>query len=937
MDYKQTLNLPKTEFPMQGKLPEREPATLVRWQEHDLYGALQKARAESPAFILHDGPPYANGNIHIGHAVNKVLKDIINKSKLSEGFRVPYVPGWDCHGLPIEIQVEKELGRPGEKVSAQAFRNACRAYAEGQIAGQRQDFERLGIIGDWEKPYLTMHFTAEANILRELGRLTVKGQVVRGAKPVHWCVDCGSALAEAEVEYQERSDPSIDVAFGVADAADLHQRLGLAESAEASVVIWTTTPWTLPANQAVALHPEYTYVLLRADERHLILAADLAESTLARYGHPEAEVLAEFAGAVLEGLQLRHPFLDREVPVILGQHVTLEAGTGCVHTAPAHGVDDYEAARRYHLPVDSPLLGNGRFKDDLPLGLGGITVQEANERVPTLLRERNALLHFEKIRHSYPHCWRHKTPLLFRATPQWFISMSANGLREKAIDAIDATRWIPDWGKERIAGMVNQRPDWCISRQRAWGVPVALFSCAQCGEPLRDADTFERIAQAVEAGGVDAWFNQPDSDFLPADAHCSSCGHAHFHKVTDILDVWFDSGSTHAFVLEQRPELHSPADLYLEGSDQHRGWFQSSLLESVASRGRAPYKAVLTHGFTVDGEGRKMSKSVGNVIAPQAIIDRYGADILRLWVASEDYRSEIPISDTILKQLGDSYRRIRNTARYMLGNTHDFNPATDALPTAELLEMDRWMLARTALLQEEIRAAYSEYQFLRVQQRLHHFCSVDLGGLYLDVLKDRLYTTPAASRARRSAQTVLWQMLEAMVVWMAPILSFTAEEIWHEMGDRPSPSVFFAQYPKITPAVDSEALDVRWERLSRLRDAVNATLEPLRQEKKIGSGLDAEIALYANTDWHEFLVPVGEELRFFLLSSACALHLYGERPEGCSDIIPGIAIQVWPSDAQKCARCWHRRPDMSRHPEHPNICDRCVENLALPGETREFC
>ena len=937
MDYKQTLNLPKTEFPMQGKLPEREPATLARWQEHNLYGTLQKARAESPTFILHDGPPYANGNIHIGHAVNKVLKDIINKSKLSEGFRVPYVPGWDCHGLPIEIQVEKKLGRPGEKVSAQAFRNACRAYAESQIAGQRQDFERLGIIGDWEKPYLTMHFTAEANILRELGRLTVKGQVVRGAKPVHWCVDCGSALAEAEVEYQDRSDPSIDVAFVVADAADLSQRLGLAEPAEASVAIWTTTPWTLPANQAVALHPEYTYVLLRADKRHLILAADLTESTLARYGHPEAEVLAEFAGAVLEGLQLRHPFLDREVPVILGQHVTLEAGTGCVHTAPAHGVDDYEAARRYHLPVDSPLLGNGRFKEDLPLGLGGITVQEANERVPALLRERNALLHFEKIRHSYPHCWRHKTPLLFRATPQWFISMSANDLREKAIEAIDATRWIPDWGKDRIAGMVNQRPDWCISRQRAWGVPVALFSCAQCGEPLRDTNTFERVAQAVETGGVDAWFNQPDSDFLAADAHCGNCGHEHFHKVTDILDVWFDSGATHAFVLEQRPELHSPADLYLEGSDQHRGWFQSSLLESVASRGRAPYKAVLTHGFTVDGEGRKMSKSVGNVIAPQTIIDRYGADILRLWVASEDYRSEIPISDTILKQLGDSYRRIRNTARYMLGNTHDFNPATDALPTAELLEMDRWMLARTALLQEEIRAAYSEYQFLRVQQRLHHFCSVDLGGLYLDVLKDRLYTTPAASRARRSAQTVLWQMLEAMVVWMAPILSFTAEEIWNEMGNRPSPSVFFAQYPKITLPADSEALNVRWERLSQLRDAVNATLEPLRQEKKIGSGLDAEIALYANSDWHEFLVTLGEELRFFLLSSACTLHPYGERPEGCSDIIPGIAIQVRPSDAQKCARCWHRRPDMGRQPEYPDICDRCVENLTLPGEIREFC
>ncbi len=937
MDYKQTLHLPRTDFPMQGKLPEREPAILAHWQEHDLYGALQKARAECPVFILHDGPPYANGKIHIGHAVNKVLKDIINKSKLSEGYRVPYVPGWDCHGLPIEIQVEKELGRPGERVSAQAFRNACRTYAEGQIIAQRQDFERLGLLGDWDKPYLTMHFQAEASILRELGRLTVNGQVVRGAKPVHWCVDCGSALAEAEVEYQDRTSPSMDVAFAVANPADLRQRLGLTTTVTAEVVIWTTTPWTLPANQAVALHPEYTYRLLRAGHRHLILAAALAETALARYGHPEEAILAEFPGAALEGLLLQHPFLERRVPVILGQHVTLETGTGCVHTAPAHGVDDYEAARHYRLPMDSPLLGSGRLKDDLPLGLGGLTVREADERVPALLRERGVLLHVEKIRHSYPHCWRHKTPLLFRATPQWFISMSNHHLRQRATEAIDATRWIPEWGKERIAGMIAQRPDWCISRQRAWGVPVALFSCAECGEPLRDADTFERIAQAVEAGGVDAWFNQPDQDFLPANARCGACGHDHFHKVTDILDVWFDSGCTHAFVLEQRPELHSPADLYLEGSDQHRGWFQSSLLESVASRGRAPYKAVLTHGFTVDGEGRKMSKSIGNVIAPQAIIDRHGADLLRLWVASEDYRGEIPISEAILKQLGDGYRRIRNTARYMLGNTNDFNPASDALSSAELLEMDRWMLARTALLQEEIRADYAEYQFLRVQQRLHHFCSVELGGLYLDVLKDRLYTTPQASRARRSAQTVLRQMLEAMVVWMAPILSFTAEEIWTEMGGRAAPSVFFAQYPEIAPPADSDALMTHWGRLGQLRDAVNAALEPLRQEKRIGSGLDARITLYADNDWQNFLAPRAEELRFLLLSSDCILRPYAERPEGCDEAFPGIVIQAASSDARKCVRCWHRRPDVGVHPAHPEICGRCVKNLTLPGETRECC
>lgn len=940
MDYKQTLNLPQTDFPMQGKLPEREPATLVRWQEHDLYQSLQRARSAAAVFILHDGPPYANGQIHIGHAVNKILKDMINKSKLSEGFRVPYVPGWDCHGLPIEIQVEKELGRPGEKVSAQEFRNACRQYAESQIQGQRQDFERLGILGDWQNPYLTMHFTAEANILRELGRLTVNGQVLRGAKPVHWCVNCGSALAEAEVEYQDRTDPSIDVAFAIVDQADFQQKLGLPVPLQASVAIWTTTPWTLPANQAVAVNPEYRYVLLRSGHQHILVAAELAESTLARYGEGEqreAAILAEVSGSALEGLLLQHPFLERQVPVILGQHVTLEAGTGCVHTAPAHGVDDYEAGRRYHLPSDSPLQDNGRLRDDLPHGLGGLNIREANERIIELLREQNALLHFEKIRHSYPHCWRHKTPLLFRATPQWFISMQANNLREHALSAIDATHWIPEWGKERIAGMIRQRPDWCISRQRAWGVPVALFSCAQCGEPLRDADTFERIARAVENNGVDAWFNQPDSDFLPADARCSACGHTHFLKGTDILDVWFDSGSTHAFVLEQRPELHSPADLYLEGSDQHRGWFQSSLLESVASRGRAPYKAVLTHGFTVDGDGHKMSKSVGNVIAPQSIIDRYGADILRLWVASADYRNEIPMSDAIVKQQGDSYRRIRNTARYILGNSHDFDPEKDAIPVPELLEMDRWMLAKTVLLQEEIRSDYEEYQFLRVQQKLHHFCSVDLGGLYLDVLKDRLYTSPAASRARRSAQTVLSHILEAMTVWMAPILSFTAEEIWQEMPKRPSSSVFFAKYPQLPMPEDAESRNARWGRLSQLRDAVNASLELLRQEKKIGSGLDAELQLYVNQDWQTFLQPLGEELRYFLMTSACSVQAYSEHPAGSEDSLSGVIIQVQPSTAKKCARCWHRRADVGQHAEHPEICGRCVTNLDLPGENREFC
>ena len=937
MDYKNSLNLPQTDFPMQGKLPSREPEFLARWQGMDLYGRLQKERATAPSYILHDGPPYANGKIHIGHAVNKILKDIINKSRLLEGMRVPYVPGWDCHGLPIEVQVEKEFGRPGEKLSAAAFRQACRAYAESQIAGQRTDFERLGVLGDWEHPYLTMHYQAEADILRELGRLTVQGFVYRGAKPVHWCVDCGSALAEAEVEYQERNDPAIDVAFLAADLPRWQERLQLAPEIVPEVIIWTTTPWTLPANQAVAVHPDYTYVLVHEHGRWFILAAELAELALARYGRPPVETVATFTGRQLEGLTLQHPWEERQVPIVLGEHVTLDTGTGCVHTAPAHGVDDYLLGLQYRLPTDSPVLGSGHYRADLGSGLGGLSMQEANVRIPELLHELGRLVHQEKIHHSYPHCWRHKTPLLFRATPQWFIRMDEGGLRQQALAAIETTRWIPEWGRERIQQMVAQRPDWCISRQRSWGVPVALFACRRCGEPLRDAALFERIAALVEAEGVEAWYRHPDSDFLRGDEHCALCGHDQFDKVTDILDVWFDSGSTHAFVLDRRPELRSPADLYLEGSDQHRGWFQSSLLESVASRGRAPYLAVLTHGFTVDAEGRKMSKSLGNVIAPQEIIDRYGADILRLWVASEDYRGEIPISEDILARLGDSYRRIRNTARFILGNNHDFLPSRDALAADELLEMDRWMLARLGKLQAEIRAAYQEFHFVKVAQGLHQFCNLDLGGLYLDVLKDRLYTTPARSRARRSAQTVLQHILESMVRWMAPILSFTAEDIWQHMPERPSESVLLATFVDLPEIPDAAALELRWQRLRSLREAVNAQMEPLRRDKSIGSGLDARVRIEAHGDWFTILQGLAQELRFFLLCSDLELQEVDIAPVVQEGVPAGLRISVAPDTDRKCARCWHRRPDVGQHAEHPELCGRCIRNLSDEGETREFC
>ncbi len=939
MDYKATLNLPKTDFPMHGKLPEREPQTLARWEEMQVYYRLLESRQAAPVFILHDGPPYANGRIHIGHAVNKILKDIINKSRLAGGYRVPYVPGWDCHGLPIEIQVEKEVGRPGEKISAQAFRNACRAYADSQVASQKQDFMRLGILGDWDNPYLTMHFQAEADILRELGRLVVSGQVYRGAKPVHWCVDCGSALAEAEVEYQDRTDPAIDVAFAVANPEDLAGRLGLSSPLSADVAIWTTTPWTLPANQAVAVHPEYLYVLVAAGSQHLILAETLAESALARYGHQPATPLACFAGRVLEGMLLRHPFEDRSVPVILGEHVTVEAGTGCVHTAPAHGVEDYQIGRHYHLPVETPLLGSGRYQEGLGHGLGGLDTQEANQRIPALLHTLGRLVHMEKLSHSYPHCWRHKTPLLFRATPQWFISMEDGGLRQKALTAIESTRWIPEWGRERIRQMVEQRPDWCISRQRAWGVPVAIFACTQCGEPLRDPAVFARVALAVEESGVDAWFSAPEEQFLGSgDRCCSQCGHPEFAKVTDILDVWFDSGSTHAFVLERRAELSSPADLYLEGSDQHRGWFQSSLLESVGTRNRAPYRTVLTHGFTVDGAGRKMSKSLGNVIAPQEIIDRFGADILRLWVASEDYRGEIPISDSILQRLGDSYRRIRNTARYILGNTYDFDAERHALPAGQLLELDRWMLLRTATVQNQVQDAYQEYQFHRVVQILHNFCAVDLGGLYLEVLKDRLYTLPAGSRARRSAQTVLHRILEAMLVWMAPILSFTAEEIWQHLPGRSAHSVFFSLYPEFPAIAGAGTLEDRWQRLALLREGINGRLEVLRQEKLIGTALDASIRIHADQNWRDFLSPLSEELRFYLLCSGLEITPLETADSASEEILPGLRVTAEPAGAPKCIRCWHRRRDIGGHSSHPGLCGRCVENLETAGgENREYC
>ena len=776
-DYKHTLNLPATKFPMKAGLPNREPLTLKRWQELDLYQKMRDNAKGRPLFILHDGPPYANGEIHIGHAVNKILKDIILKSKTFSGFDTPYVPGWDCHGLPIELNVEKKIGKPGVKVTANEFRKACRVYAQKQVNGQRESFKRLGIQAEWDNPYLTMDFSYEADIIRTLADIVKQGHLHKGVKPVHWCVDCGSALAEAEVEHEDKTSPAIDVRFNVMDTSAFEQACGATGQGTISVPIWTTTPWTLPANQAVSMNPEYDYVLLQCGDERLLLAEDLYQSALERYGMT-GEIISRCKGAVLEGLLLQHPFYDKQVPIILGDHVTADAGTGAVHTAPGHGQDDFTVGLKYQLEVYNPVAANGCFLPDTEL-FAGQSVFKANSNVIALLKEKGALLNHVDIRHSYPHCWRHKSPIIFRATPQWFISMDQNGLRQAAHKAINGTTWMPDWGQKRIEGMVEGRPDWCISRQRTWGVPIPLFVHQQTGELHPNTQVLmEQVATQVEQQGIEAWFDLEAENLLGDDA-------SDYEKVSDTLDVWFDSGVSHACVLARRGYLNRPADLYLEGSDQHRGWFQSSLLTSVASTGKAPYKAVLTHGFTVDANGMKMSKSKGNVIAPQKVVNNLGADIIRLWVASADYTSEMNVSDDILKQTADSYRRIRNTARYLLSNLSDFNPETDSVAVEDMLALDQWAVDRAYHVQQDILAAYEGYQFQTIYQKMHNFCANEMGSLYLDITKDRQYTMPENSVGRRSTQTAMYHILEALTRWIAPILSFTADELWqHLPGER---------------------------------------------------------------------------------------------------------------------------------------------------------
>ncbi|ODV00438.1 MAG: isoleucine--tRNA ligase [Thiobacillus sp. SCN 63-57] len=923
-DYKSTLNLPDTPFPMRGDLAKREPGWVKSWQEKKRYEAIRQVAAGRPKFILHDGPPYANGDIHIGHAVNKILKDIIVKAKTLSGFDAPYVPGWDCHGLPIELQVEKTHGKD---IPPSQFRELCRAYAAEQIERQKADFIRLGVIGDWANPYRTMDFQFEAEQLRVLGQIQQAGYLYQGAKPVHWCVDCGSALAEAEVEYEDKTSPAIDVGFAVADHADLARRFDIAAiDGPVQIVIWTTTPWTLPANQAVALHPDFQYALVRTAKGLLILADSLREAALTRYGLADgAEVIAHTTGQALEGVLLWHPFQERQVPVIVGDHVTADAGTGAVHTAPGHGLDDYVVGSRYGLKVDNPVGDDGRFYASVPL-VGGMSIWQANPLIVETLEASGNLLAHEKLLHSYPHCWRHKTPIIFRATRQWFIGMDAsergagNGerktLREQAMAAVDATQFFPAWGRARLEAMIRNRPDWCVSRQRNWGVPMPFFTHKETGElHPRTAELLEIVAQRVEAAGIEAWFALDPAELLGADAE-------HYDKTGHTLDVWFDSGVTHACVLKRRPELAHPADLYLEGSDQHRGWFQSSLLTGCATDGRAPYDALLTHGFVVDGKGHKMSKSKGNVVSPQKVMDQYGADILRLWVATTDYSGELTISDEILKRVVESYRRIRNTLKFLLANLSDFDPHAHALPVSDWLEIDRYALAMTRQLQGELQAHYDAYEFHFIVQKLQGFCSEDLGGFYLDILKDRLYTSGADSRARRAAQNALYHLTHALTRWMAPILSFTGEEVWTQLAGE-NDSVFLHTWHDLPAQADEGDLLDRWARIRAVRAEVQKELETVRVAGGIGSSLQAEVTLHASPATQTLLAPLGDDLRFVLITSQA--HLVAAEAD---------RVDVTPSTAQKCERCWHYRDDVDADAGHPGLCGRCVANLSGKGEVR---
>ncbi len=937
MDYKDTINLPRTAFPMKANLANREPRMLQQWEESDLYARIQQHTKDRPLFILHDGPPYANGDIHIGHAVNKILKDMVVKSRLLAGFYSPYVPGWDCHGLPIELQVEKKIGKVGRKVDACTFRQKCREYADRQINLQCEGFKRLGVLGQWDEPYASRDFAYEANMVRALADIVAAGHLSQGVKPVNWCFNCGSALAEAEIEYQDKSSPAVDVLFLAVDSQALLQVFGVAAlDGDIGIPIWTTTPWTLPANEAVALNATLDYVLLKGrqqgQKRVLVLAAELQDKVVGRIGLEDIEVLGTCKGAALEHLSLQHPFYSRQVPVILGEHVTTEAGTGAVHTAPGHGVDDFQVGKQYELPVSNPVGGDGLYLPDTEL-LAGKFVWNVDTEIIELLQKNNMLLHHEAFLHSYPHCWRHRTPTAFRATPQWFIDMEKAGLRAHALEAIKDIRWVPSWGEERISGMVAGRPEWCISRQRTWGVPITLFVHRSSGELHPDTiNLMQSSAGLIEEHGIDCWYEDDIYQRMGVDE-------SEYEQVKDILDVWFDSGVSHRCVLDERAVLRRPADIYLEGSDQHRGWFQSALLTSVAMHGEAPYRQVLTHGFVVDANGRKMSKSVGNVITPQKVMNTLGADVLRLWVAAADYRQEMTVSDEILKRVSDAYRRIRNTVRFLLGNLDGFDKS-QSLGAAEMLPLDRWAVDSAAVLQDDCKQAYEDYQFLKIYQNVHRFCVGEMGAFYLDIIKDRLYTMPADSPARRSTQTAMYHILEALVRWIAPVLSYTAEEIWQQMGGEREDSVFMATWYEGLFTLDHPDKDrAHWQQLIAVRDEVSKATEQLRVGGGAGSSLAMEARVWADGAVAEALEWCGDELRFLLITSEATFANLEDAPEDVEVIkVEGsqVAVAVQASIHPKCVRCWHQREDVGESVEHSELCGRCIENVTSTGETRRI-
>lgn len=932
---------------MRGDLAKREPQMLERWYQKDLYQTIRTAKQDKQMFVLHDGPPYANGNIHIGHAVNKILKDIIIKAKGMAGYDAPYIPGWDCHGLPIELKVEALCGKPNETLTTAEFRTACRQYATEQIAGQKADFIRLGVLGDWGNPYLTMDFTTEANTIRALAKVIDNGHLHRGAKPVHWCIDCRSALAEAEVEYQDRTSLAIDVCFQAVTVDELLVKFGVTNvEGPISLVIWTTTPWTLPANRAIALHPQFNYQLIQCAGQCFILADKLVASVMQRIGMIEWTVLGECLGEQIELQRFRHPFMNFDVPVVLGEHVTLEAGTGAVHTAPGHGPDDFTIGCKYGLEVANPVDTDGCYLVGTGVGLDGVNVFKANPLIVEMLNDRGALLHVEKLVHSYPHCWRHKTPIIFRATPQWFISMDQQGLRKQSLAEVNRIEregiaqenqsgWMPVWGKARIENMVANRPDWCISRQRTWGVPMALFVHKETQElHPRTVELMEEVAKRVEKTGIQAWWDLDPEDVLGAEAQ-------EYRKVLDTLDVWFDSGATHYSVVDLRPEFagHS-ADLYLEGSDQHRGWFMSSLMISTAMKGKAPYRQVLTHGFTVDGSGRKMSKSMGNTVSPQDVVNKLGADILRLWVASTDYTGEMAVSDEILKRSADAYRRIRNTARFLLANLNGFDPQVHSVMPEQMVQLDRWAVAKALEAQQTIIQAYHRYDFHLVVQRIMQFCSVEMGSFYLDIIKDRQYTTKKESAARHSCQTALYHIAEALVRWMAPIMPFTADEIWAYLPGQRAEFVFTEEWYQglFSLAADTVMNDAYWTTLLAVRAEVNKMIEQARVDKRIGGSLEASVVLFAEPSLAEKLMLLQDELRFVLLTSDATVKPLAQadtHSQSC-EILQGLKITLMPATGEKCPRCWHYTDQRGQDPQHVALCRRCVTNVTGNGETRRF-